>query len=68
MTDEQNIERPIKVRREKRRYIPFEAKRSRLRNACPRCGSINVKKRKDLYDYICYRCGWKGETVTKIEY
>ena len=65
MIEEQNI---IQVRREKRRYIPFEAKKSRLRNSCPKCGSINVRKRRDTYDYICHHCGWKGETTTKIEY
>ena len=58
----------IRVRREKRRYIPFEAKKSRLRNSCPKCGSISVRKRRDTFDYICQRCGWTGETIIKIEY
>lgn len=65
MVEEQNI---IQVRREKRRYIPFEAKRPRLRNSCPKCGSLGVRKRKETYDYICHRYGWTGETTTKIEY
>ena len=58
----------IHVDREKRHYIPFEARRTRLRNACPKCGSVNVKKRRDTYDYTCQHCGWKGEGVIKIEY
>lgn len=65
MTNEQNI---IQVRREKRRYIPFEAKKPRLRNSCPRCGSLNVKKRRDTYNYVCHRCQWEGNTVIKVDY
>lgn len=65
MTCEQDM---IQVRREKRRYIPFEAKKSRLRNSCPKCGSLNVKKRRDTYYYICHRCGWTGEKIIKIDY
>lgn len=57
-----------KVRRDKRRYRPFESKKSRERNSCPVCGSVNVRKRRETYDYICYRCGWKGNAVIKIEY
>lgn len=65
MTEEQNM---MQVKREIRRYMPFEAKKPRLRNSCPICRSLDVKKRKDIYDYICHRCGWIGETITKIEY
>lgn len=65
MTDEQNM---MQVKKGRRRYIPFEAKKSRLRNSCPRCRSLNVKKRKETYDYICHRCGWIGEKVIKIDY
>lgn len=65
MTEEQNI---IQVKREKRRYIPFEAKKSRLRNVCPKCKSLDVRKRRDTYDYICHHCRWTGEKVIKIEY
>lgn len=65
MIGKQDIEQ---VRREKRYYRTFEAKRPRTRNSCPKCRSLNVRKRRDTYDYICYHCGWKGETVTKIEY
>lgn len=48
--------------------MPFEAKKSRLRNSCPSCKSLDVRKRRDKYDYICRRCGWIGETVTNIEW
>ena len=68
MADEQNIGKSIRVKREKRHYIAFEAKRSRLRNSCPRCGSLNVRKRRDVYNYACNRCGWEGESIIKIEY
>lgn len=65
MTDEQNI---IQVKRERRSYRPFEAKKPRLRNACPKCKSLNVKKRRDTYDYVCNRCKWEGTTVIKVDY
>jgi ribosomal protein L37AE/L43A len=65
MIDEQNT---MQVIRERRHYRPFEARKPRLRSSCPKCGSLDVKKRRDTYNYICGRCGWKGETVAKIKY
>lgn len=65
MIDEQNT---MQVIRERRRYIPFEAKKPRLRNSCPRCGSLDVKKRRDTYDYICGHCRWTGESIVKVEH
>lgn len=56
------------VNRQIRHYIAFESKRPRPRNSCPKCNSLDVRKRRDIYDYICRRCGWIGEKVTKIEY
>ena len=58
----------MRVNRKTRRYIPFEAKKPRIRNSCPRCGSVNVRKIRDIYNYVCYRCGWEGIGIIKIEY
>jgi predicted RNA-binding Zn-ribbon protein involved in translation (DUF1610 family) len=58
----------INVRRERRRYIPSESKKPILRNLCPRCGSISIRKRIISKDFKCDRCGWEGASVTKIEY
>ena len=57
-----------RVKIEKRHYRPFESKIPRSRNSCPTCGSINVGKRKKNHSYKCYRCGWEGETASKVEY
>lgn len=51
-----------------RRYRSFEAKKPRERNTCPKCGSLDVKKRRSTLDYKCGRCGWIGESVGKIEW
>lgn len=56
-----------KVKRD-RRYIPFENKRPRERKACPKCDSLNVKKRRSTYDYICGRCGWVGQGIKIVEH
>lgn len=52
----------------KRRYMPFEAKKSRERNMCKKCGSLDVTKRRSTMDYKCGRCGWISESVGKVEY
>jgi ribosomal protein S27AE len=65
MIDEQS---GIQVIRERKRYKPFEARKPRLRNSCPKCGSLDVAKRRDTYDYVCGRCKWKGNTVMKVYY
>ena len=57
-----------KVNRKNRHYIPFESRKPRLRNSCPKCGSVNVRKRRTINNYVCYRCGWTGENALKIEY
>lgn len=44
-------------------YRPFEAKRPRKRNVCPKCGSLNVRRRRSTMNYTCGRCGWVGESV-----
>ncbi len=47
-------------------YRPFESRKPRERSACPKCGSIIVKKRFRTRDYVCKSCGWEGETIKKI--
>ena len=51
----------------RRNYRPFEAKKPRLRNKCPDCGSVSVRKLSRSRLYVCV-CGWKGENVIKEEY
>lgn len=65
MTDEKNI---VQIIRKRKRYKPFELRKPRLRNSCPKCGSLDVKKKRGNYNYKCGRCGWEGESVTKIIY
>lgn len=74
MTTEQNIEGNKEdhkngwIKRERRHYKPFESKKPRPRNSCPKCGSINVRKRIHTRDYKCHHCGWNGENIAKTEY
>jgi predicted RNA-binding Zn-ribbon protein involved in translation (DUF1610 family) len=65
MSEEKNT---VPVIRERKNYKPFEIKKPRLRNSCPKCGSLDVKKRKDTYDYVCGRCRWEGEVIMKVYY
>jgi len=65
MTDEKNEPQVI---RERRHFKPFEVRKPRLRNSCPSCGSLDVKKKRNTYDYECGRCRWKGSTIKKIYY
>ena len=50
----------------RRRYLAFEAKKPRERNACPKCGSMLVRKRVITKDYKCNVCGWIGVSVIKV--
>jgi ribosomal protein L37AE/L43A len=49
-----------------RRYIPFEARRPRERSSCPKCESVDVKKRVRTHDYVCNACGWEGDAIRKV--
>lgn len=48
------------------RHVPFESDKPRERSACPKCGSILVKKRMRTHDYVCKTCNWEGESVKKV--
>lgn len=52
----------------KKNYRPFTSKNPRERNACPECNSVSLQKRISTKDYMCDRCGWKGQGVIKIVY
>jgi ribosomal protein L37AE/L43A len=56
------------VRTVKRYYRPFELKKPRWRTVCPKCDSLNIRKRIMFRDYICERCGWIGTSPKKKEY
>ena len=56
----------IRIKRKRLGYIPFEFRKLRERSACPKCGSILVKKRVRTRDYICKVCEWVGVSVTKV--
>lgn len=59
---EDNDIKKIKVRH----YIHFELRKPRERNACPKCNSVTVRKRRGTRDYVCRECKWKGESIKKI--
>lgn len=64
MYEDSNIETDKK--RKVRHYIAFESRTPRERSACPKCGSILVKKRNRTHDYICKACNWEGATIKKV--
>jgi len=50
----------------RKRHVPFESRQPRERSACPKCGSILVRKRFKTHDYICKKCDWIGVTIKKV--
>ncbi len=54
-----------RIQRRKKKYMPFEIRKPRERCVCPRCDSLNVRRRHYTHDYICYNCGWSGKTIKK---
>jgi len=54
------------TKRKVRRYVPFESRKPRERSACPKCGSILVRKRFKTHDYICKKCDWIGVVIKKV--
>jgi len=54
------------TKRKRRHRIAFESGEPRERSACPKCGSILVKRRNRTCDYMCPSCKWEGETVKKV--
>lgn len=37
----------------------------RLRNSCPKCGSVQIDKRTREGGYSCKKCGWTGDAPKK---
>ncbi len=35
--------------------------RERQQPICPECGSTKIRFRISFRDYLCERCGWKGQ-------
>ncbi len=54
-----------KTKRRKKKYMPFEVKKLRKRCVCPRCDSLNVRKRRYTQDYVCYNCQWVGKEIKR---
>lgn len=55
------------IRKAKRKgHVSLGSKNLRERSACPKCGSILVKKRNRTCDYVCEACKWEGKTIKKV--
>lgn len=52
----------------RKNYRPFSSNNPRERTACPKCNSVSLQKRKSTNDYLCDRCGWKGNGTVKVIY
>ena len=64
MTVDTTIENVRKIERKRKHKRGYFGK-SRERNVCPICNSLDVAKRSTTFDYKCYNCKWIGKGVKK---